>query len=36
VKKPGLLQSIEKKGKYASSIAWTICRPKNRLDRFGL
>jgi hypothetical protein len=28
VKKPGLLQPVEKKGKCASSMARTICRPK--------
>jgi hypothetical protein len=28
VKKPGLLQSVEKKGKYASSMARIISRPK--------
>jgi hypothetical protein len=36
VKKPGLLQSVEKKGKYASSMAQIICRPQNRLDRLEL
>ena len=35
-KLPELFQSVEKKGKYASSIAWTVCRPKGRLDRPGL
>jgi hypothetical protein len=36
VKNPGLLQSVEKKGKYASSMARIIRRPQNRLDRLGL
>jgi hypothetical protein len=33
MKLPELFQPVEKKGKCASSIVRTICRPKNRLDR---
>jgi hypothetical protein len=36
VKKLGLPQSVEKKGKYASSMARIICRPENLLDRLEL
>jgi hypothetical protein len=35
-KKSGFLQLVEKKGKRASSIAWIIHRPENRLGRLGL
>jgi hypothetical protein len=36
MKLPELFQPVEKKGKWASSIARIICLPKNRLDRLEL